>query len=351
MAFIEGGSMSQNSIEPDDVFFNGQRMPNLKPYLPLLFVVLGLFLLTFVSSCFFSIEPSEVGVIRRFGQFVRVMDPGLHFKLPFGIETLDRVRVEYINKIEFGFRTQGVAGSRTMYDNGNYTDESQMLTGDLNVLDVEWVVQYRVSDPYMFLFNVRDQEKTLRDVSESVMREIIGDYSFNEALTEKRSEINVVAQQMMQQIFDKYKTGITVTTVKLQDVNPPAPVQSAFNEVNSAKQEMEQMVNQAWQVYNQRIPSAKGEALKIVSQAEGYAQATVNKAQGDAERFKLFLSAYQNSKDITRRRVYLDNMREILASSGRVFVIDPSVKGVVPLLDLNGKNAVAVQAAQEGGAK
>ena len=276
------------------------------------------------------------------------MDPGLHFKLPFGVETLDRVRVEAINKAEFGFRTVQ-SGVRSTYDTANYSEESLMLTGDLNVLEVEWVVQYRVSDPYAYLFNVRDQDKTLRDVSESVMREIIGDYSFNEALTEKRSEINVLAQRMMQEIFNQYKTGITVTMVKLQDVNPPAPVQSAFNEVNSAKQEMEQMINQSWQVYNQRIPSAKGEAMKIVSQAEGYAQATVNQAQGDAERFKLFLSAYQNSKEVTRRRVYLDHMRGIIARSGKVFVIDPEVKGILPMLDLTGKTSSAQ--AQEGGAK
>lgn len=299
-------------------------------------ISLLILILVFASlgSTFYSIEPNEVGVIRRFGRFVRITEPGLHFKLPLGIEKLNRVKVEYIFKEEFGFRTIS-SGVKSRYSTKSFDDESLMLTGDLNVLDVEWIVQFKVKDPVKFLFNVRDSQKTLRDVSESVMRAMIGDYAFNEALTEKRIEINNRTQQKMQEILDAYNSGVEVVTVKLQDVNPPAPVQPAFNEVNSAKQEMEKMVNQAWQVYNQKIPAAKGEALKIVSQAEGYSQEVVNRAQGDSQRFVQLLEAYTKAKDITKRRMYLEKMKEVVKKSGKIYVIDPEVKGVLPLLNLS----------------
>lgn len=301
-------------------------------------VWLGLILLIFVfasvGSTFYSIEPNEVGVIRRFGKFTRITEPGLHFKLPLGIEKLNRVKVEYIFKEEFGFRTVS-SGVKTRYSTKNYDDESLMLTGDLNVLDVEWIVQFKVKDPVKFLFNVRNSEKTLRDVSEAVMRAMIGDYAFNEALTEKRIEINNRTQQKMQDILDSYNSGVEVVTVKLQDVNPPKPVQPAFNEVNSAKQEMEKMVNQAWQVYNQKIPAAKGEALKMVSQAEGYSQEVVNRAKGDSERFTQLLSAYKNAKEITKKRMYLNKMQEVIKKSGKIYVIDPEVEGLLPMLNLS----------------
>lgn len=318
----------------EDQIFEKVKSKGGNPFM--VWVVLGLivFVLASVGSTFYSIEPNEVGVIRRFGKFIRITEPGLHFKLPLGIEKLNRVKVEYIFKEEFGFRTVS-SGVKSRYSTKSFDDESLMLTGDLNVLDVEWIVQFKVKDPVKYLFNVRNSQKTLRDVSESVMRAMIGDYAFNEALTEKRIEINNKTQQKMQVILDDFNSGVEVVTVKLQDVNPPRPVQPAFNEVNSAKQEMEKMVNQAWQVYNQQIPAAKGEALKMVSQAEGYSQETVNRADGDAQRFTQLLEAYKNAKEITKKRMYLDKMKDVIKRSGKIYVIDPEVEGLLPMLNLS----------------
>lgn len=325
--------MKFDNVTVDDIIYKGKKMQKPQSFTVWLLVVLGVFIFASLSSLVYTIEPNEVGVVRQFGKFVRITEPGLHFKLPLGIERLNRVKVEYIDKEEFGFRTIS-SGVKTQYSQREFDDESLMLTGDLNVLDVEWIVQFRIKDPVMFLFNVRDQKKTLRDVSESVMRSLVGDYAFNGAL-EKRDEINSRAQVMMQKVLDSYDTGIDVVTVKLQDVNPPKPVQPAFNEVNSAKQEMEKMINQAWQVYNQQIPAAKGEAKKILNKSEGYAQEVINHAKGDAERFNQLLSAYSKAKEITKRRMYLDKMRKVIKRSGKIYVIDPEVKGVLPLLDLN----------------
>ena len=325
--------MDFKNVTPDDIIYKGKKMNKPQPFVLWIWLVLGIFILASLSSLVYTIEPNEVGVVRQFGKFVRITEPGLHFKLPLGIEKLNRVKVEYIDKDEFGFRTLS-SGVKTQYSRKEYDQESLMLTGDLNVLDVEWIVQFKIKDPVKYLFNVRRPRKTLRDVSESVMRSLVGDYAFNEALI-KRDELNVQVQAQMQEILDSYESGIDVVTVKLQDVNPPKPVQHAFNEVNSAKQEMEKMINQAWQAYNNKIPAAKGQALKIVKEAEGYAQEVVNHAKGDAERFNQLLTAYSKAKDITKRRMYLDKMKTVIKNSGKIYVIDPEVKGVLPLLKLN----------------
>ena len=209
-----------------------------------------------------------------------------------------------------------------------------MLTGDLNVLDVEWIVQYKIKDPFAALFHIRDLRKTIRDISESVMRKIVGDYTFNEVLTTKRVEINDIAQQELQKILDSYNAGIEIITVKLQDVNPPPPVQPAFNEVNEAKQEKEKMINQAWEIYNHKIPEAKGRAFKIIKEAEGYALEKINNAQGEAKRFLLLLKAYEKAKDVTKKRLYLENMNAVFKKAGKKYIVDPRQKGILPLLNL-----------------
>lgn len=320
-------------MTPDDIIYQGKKL--LKPSsFKLVFFIAAIFLIiSLLSTLFYTVEPNEVGVVRRFGKFARITNPGLNLKLPFRIEKVNKVKVEYIFKEEFGFRT-ATPGVKTTYSQRGYDDESLMLTGDLNVLDVEWIVQFKVNDPVKFLFNVRDQRKTLRDVSESVIRKILGDYSFNEVLTEKRLEVNNLAQTKMQEILDAYQSGLQIVTVKLQDVNPPSPVQPAFNEVNQAKQEREKMINEAWQVYNQKIPKARGQALQVVKEAEGYAQETVNRALGDAERFTLVFSAYKNAKEVTRKRIYLDKLKDIIKQSGKVYIVDPEEKGILPLLRL-----------------
>lgn len=327
--------MSFKGIDPDQIFNPKDPFANFKlpKFLSLPFVIVAVLVLIILTGIFYTIEPNEVGVVLQFGKFVRITDPGLHLKIPFNIEKAYPVKVEFVYKEEFGFRTRE-AGVRTSYDQRSYANESIMLTGDLNVLDVQWIVQYKIKDPVAILFKIRDVRKTLRDVSESVMRQITGDYTFNEVLTTKRVEINNLAQNSMQKILDSYGSGIEIVTVKLQDVNPPEPVRPAFNEVNEAKQERAKLINQAWEIYNQQIPQAKGEALKLIRDAEGYALEKINTAQGDAKRFLLLLESYNKSKEITKKRLYLENMNEIFQKVGKKYIIDPEQKALLPLLRL-----------------
>lgn len=326
--------MDFQARQPDEIINAFKKKFKFKfKFSPYIIAIAVIFLISFIRGTFYTIQPNEIGVVLRFGKFVRNTDPGLHFKLPFSIEQVYPVPVESIDKEEFGFRTRS-AGVTTSYDRGSYESESIMLTGDLNVLDLEWVVQFRRRDPVKILFNVRDLRKTLRDISESVMRKVVGDYTFNEVLTEKRVEINTIVQEEMQKILDQYESGIAIITVKLQDVNPPDPVKPAFNEVNEAKQEREKLINQAWEIYNQKIPQAKGEALKLVKEAEGYSLEKINNSEGDAKRFLLLYEAYAKAKDVTRKRLYLEQMSKIFAKTGKKYIIDPKEKGILPLLKL-----------------
>jgi len=297
------------------------------------YFVIFIFLIVLLKTSFYTIQPDEVGVVQRFGRFTKISKPGLHFKLPFSIERITPVKTEYVFKEEFGFRTRK-PGVRTIYEEKGYEDESLMLTGDLNVLDAEWIVQFKIKDPVKYLFEIRNPRKTLRDISESMIRQVIGDYTFDEVLTTKRVEVNNLVQQKMQEILDLYQAGIEVVTVKLQDVNPPDPVKPAFNEVNEAKQEREKLINQAWEIYNRKIPEARGEALKIVMEAEAYATEIVNRAEGNAKKFSLLLEAYKKSEEITRRRIYLEAMQEILEKAGKKYIIDSEERGILPLLQL-----------------
>ncbi|MFH1504354.1 MAG: FtsH protease activity modulator HflK [Candidatus Omnitrophota bacterium] len=327
--------MEFESKSPDEVFNNLKRQFNSSRFksfpLPIIFAAVLIVLMAITS--FYTIQTNEVGVVLRLGKFITITNPGLHFKLPLGIDKISPVKVEYVYKEEFGFRTQ-TAGIKTVYSQKAYDEESIMLTGDLNVLDLEWIVQFRINDPFSALFKIRDLRKTLRDISESTMREIVGDYTFNEILTTKRIEINTIIQEKLQKILNQYDTGIQIVTVKLQDVNPPDPVKSAFNEVNQAKQEKEKLINQAWEVYNQKIPQAKGEALKTIKEAEGYSLEKVNKAEGDAKRFLLLREEYILAKDVTLRRLYLDYMNDVLKNAGKKYIIDPKQNNILPLLKL-----------------
>ncbi len=295
-------------------------------------VVVGL-LLWLVFSSMYTVNADETAVIQRFGKYVRSTPPGLHFKLPFGIETKKAVRTRHVFKMEFGFRTLQ-AGVRTVYSEKDYLDEALMLTGDLNSAVVEWIVQYRVKDPVKYLFRVRDIEKTLRDVSESAMRQVVGDHSVDEVIILSRREIADSAEAKMQRILDHYDIGLKIQTVQLQDVNPPDRVKPAFNEVNEAKQEREKIINEAWEAYNKAIPQAKGEAQKTINEAEGYALQRINNAKGDAERFISVYREYVKAKDVTRRRLYLETLREILPQIDQIYVIDAAQKNVVPLLQM-----------------
>lgn len=296
-------------------------------------VVLGLWL---IISMAYTVGTDEVGVIKRFGAFTRTTEPGLHFKLPWGIESVTKVKIQRVAKMEFGFRTIE-PGIRTQYSTADYSAESLMLTGDLNAALVEWIVQYRIKDPAKYLFKVVDVEETIRDVSESVMRQVVGDNSVDEVIILRRKETSLEVSQMMQDLLDEYEAGIDIVTVNLQDVNPPVPVQPAFNEVNEARQEKERIINEAWEAYNNIIPEAKGKAEQLLLEAEGYATNRINRAQGDANLFLSVWREYNKAKDVTRRRLYLETMLDILPKIENAYLVDEEVRSFLPLLQLGGK--------------
>ena len=299
----------------------------------ILFAVIGVIVLASLATSFYTVEADEIAVVLMFGKSVRQAEPGLHFKLPLGIERAINVPVRKVFKEEFGFRTLR-AGVRTQYDTRDYSEESLMLTGDLSIADVEWVVQYKIKDPNSFLFFVRNPQRALRDLSESVMSRIVGDRTVTEVLTVGRIEIAAEVEQHLQQLLDLYQTGLDVASVTLQDVNPPETVKAAFNAVNEAKQEKERLINEAWRDYNQAVPKAKGMAAQQISEAQGYALKRVNEAQGDADRFNSIRTEYQKAKEVTRRRLYLEAMQQILPEIKEIYVIDGKTNSPIPLLQL-----------------
>lgn len=320
---------------PDDIIDIGKKkFTDFGKFIPL--IILGFFILIGLRGVIYSIGPDEVGVIQRFGKYTGLSSPGLHAKIPFGIDKVTPIKVEKIFKEEFGLRTVR-AGARTEYSSSQYFEESLMLTGDLNILDVRWIVQFKVKDAVKLLFVIRDPRDSIRDVSEVVMRRLVGDYTVDEVLTTKREEIDHFAQQEMQKILDDYQTGVQIVTVKLLDVNPPEKVKPAFNEVNEAKQEKEKMINQAWEAYNKVIPKAKGEAEKTIREAEGYALDKINRAKGEADRFLVTLSEYKKAPEITKKRLYLETLTEVLPKVKDKYIIDPKQSSILPLLDIGKK--------------
>ena len=298
------------------------------------------FLVILLWSSIFQISTEEVGVITRFGEYVRQVEPGLNFKIPFA-EDVYRVPVERQQKLEFGFRT-AQAGVNTQYNNqsSNTKDESLMLTGDLNLAEVQWVVQYRVDNAFNNLFEVRNPQSTLRTLSEAAMRQIVGDRTVNEVLTVGRTEIGSKSQELIQQICREYSLGIKIEQVVLQDVNPPEPVKAAFNAVNEAQQEKETLINQAKSEYNKVIPKARGQAEETIQQAEGYAAERVNNADGEAARFTALYNEFVKAPEVTKRRVYLETMSSVMPKIGNVVITDDKGNNVLPLLqmEMNKKN-------------
>ncbi len=295
--------------------------------------VLGFLVIFFLATALYTVDPEEVGIILRLGKYVRSTDPGLHFKIPFTVETVTKVPVQRQLKDEFGFRTLK-AGVRSQYSTQGYTGESNMLTGDLNAAVVEWVVQYRIVDAYMYLFRVRNVQLTFRDMSEAVMRRVVGDRTVNEVLTVGRQEIADQVFTELQELCDQYETGIKVEQVVLQDVNPPDPVKPSFNEVNEAQQEKERLINEAQSEYNKVIPRAQGEAEQTIRQAEGYALDRLNRARGDSARFVAFYEAYRRAPEVTRKRIYLETMNDILPRVQQKIIVDDDLRSILPLLNL-----------------
>jgi membrane protease subunit HflK len=300
--------------------------------------VLGILLIIFLYSSWFTVDTEEVGVVLRFGKFARTAEPGLNFKLPIGIEKVYKVPVERQLKLEFGFRTT-TPGVRTEYSTRKYPEESLMLTGDLNAAEVEWIVQFRIKDSYNFLFRVRNAVSTFRDLTEAVMREVVGDRTVDEVLTIGRQEVASTVTLKLQELSDQYEMGIKVDQVVLQDVNPPEPVKPAFNEVNEAQQEREKLINQAKSEYNKVIPKARGEADRTIEVAKGYALERVNNARGEAAKFDAVFKEYLKAKEVTYQRIYLETMNDILQKVGRKLIIDDEATGILPLFQLEKRGA------------
>jgi membrane protease subunit HflK len=293
-------------------------------------------------SSIFTIDTGAVGVIQRFGAYTRSAPPGLNFKLPLGVEKVTKVPQEKVFKEEFGLVAETTGDAARQFDDSSESASAAlMLTGDLNVAMVPWIVQYRVADPYKFLFKIKDVRTLLRDLSEASMRLVVGDRSINEVIT-KRQEIADRARQVLQDELDKAETGLLIVTVELKRTNVPTPVQPSFNEVNQATQEKEKVIYQAKEDYNKAIPEARGEAERTIKAAEGYALDRVNRAKGDAIRFEALYAEYVKAKDVTKRRLYLESIKDLWPKLGNKYIVDADQKNLLPFLNL-GKEQPIIQ--------
>ncbi|NLX17687.1 MAG: FtsH protease activity modulator HflK [Desulfobulbus sp.] len=321
----DSGQGSPSSETPSGMFAGAGKI---------LAIIAAALILQGSFSSFFTIRPGEVGIILRFGQYARTTLPGLNFKIPY-IEELHKVDVESVRKEEFGFRTRA-PGVTSAFERKGYDMESLMLTGDKDVIEVAWIVQYKVSDPFNYLFKVRDVSKTVRDASETVTRRIVGNMDFDYVLG-NREVLAANAKQELQGQVDRLECGISIVTLQLLDINPPEQVKPAFNEVNEADQDMKRLVNEAEETYNKVIPKARGSAKQIVEEAHGYAAERINRANGETNRFRAIAKEYRGAEEVTRQRLYLETMEEVLPKIDSLYVIDKSQQGLLPLFDLTRK--------------
>ena len=331
------GNGAMPGAELEDIIRQGQQ--RLKQMLPgggsrgrtgfVIFILLALA----AWSAYYTVPSDSVAVIQRFGKYLKDVPPGLHFKLPFGADVASIIPVKRQLKQEFGFATPGARDAFQSPTDGRL--ETEMVTGDLNSALVEWVVQYRIFDPAKFLFEVREPRGTLRHVSESVMREVVGDRTVDEVITIGRQEIETEALTKMQELSSKYEMGISIDQVQLKNINPPGPVQESFNEVNQAQQEKEKLINEARRDYNKVIPLAEGEKDQRIREADGYRLKRINEAEGDASRFNALLTEYNKAPEVTRRRIYIETMQDVLPRLNSKIIVDQQMQGILPLLNLD----------------
>lgn len=321
--------MSEKNVGPDKVNFK------VKPKL-IAIVLIVVVVLVGVFTSFYMVDQTEQSVILLFGKFNRITSPGLHGKLPFGIEKNYNVPTQVIQTMPFGFRTQQ-AGVATIYDRADYPEESVMLTGDLNIVDVEWIIQYRIVDPYKWLFKVENRTKTIRDISQSVINMLVGDRAILNVMGSERTNISIQSRDLMNEIFDNYNLGITVTTVQLKNIVPPiGEVQDAYEDVNMAIQDMEKLINEGKEAYNNEIPLAQGQAAQMIQVAEGYATERVNEAKGNVARFNSVLSEYKKNKSVTRSRLYIEMIEDVFGQKDETDIIDKNLENFLPLKSLQG---------------
>ena len=296
------------------------------------FIVLILLILTGVWSSFFTIPAESEGIVLRFGEFIKKVPPGLHAKFPFGVDSIIAVPTQRQQKLEFGFSTRG-------YSNPDQAGtepekEKSMVTGDLNSALVEWIVQYRITEPENYLFDVREPGQTLRDISEAMMREVVGDRTVDEIITIGRQEIEDTVLSRMRELAKRYHLGVSINQVQLKNVNPPEPVQSSFNEVNRAQQDRENFINLANGEYNKAVPRARGEADQKIRAADGYRFKRINEAEGDVSAFSIVLEQYVKAPDVTRTRIYLETLGDVLPQARQQIIIDDKVQQILPMLPL-----------------
>lgn len=349
--------MTQSSEPPGDPWGGGNKSPpdlndvfndnfqRLKKNLPGsspagFFILIAIFFFANILwSALYTVPSDSVAVIQRFGKYIKDVPPGLHLKFPLGIDSAKIVPVKRQLKQEFGFATPGANDPNQSPRNNQGRRETQMVTGDLNAALVEWVVQYRIPDPVKFLFEVREPSETLRYVSESVMREVVGDRTVDEVITIGRQEIESEALTKMQALSTKYAMGISIDQVQLKNINPPKPVQESFNEVNQAQQEKEKLINEARRDYNKVIPLALGEKDQRIREADGYRLKRINEAEGDAARFNALYAEYIKAPEVTKRRIYIETLQTVLPNIRSKIIIDERTNNVLPLLNLDGKPA------------
>ena len=304
-------------------------------------VIIGALVIWALYSAVFTVPAESVGVIQRFGHYHGAVQPGLNFKFPFGVDKVSLVPVKRQLKEEFGFATPGATFPSQASPPQQWGLETTMVTGDLNTASVQWIIQFRIEEPFDYLFKVRDPGDTLRDISESVMREVIGDRTVDEVLTIGRQDIETTAQLRLQEAVNKYEMGLRIDQIQLKDVNPPRPVQASFDRVNQAQQERERLINVARGEYNKAVPKARGEADQRIQAAQGYAIQRVNEAEGDAQRFNALLAEYLKAPAVTKRRLYLETFKEILPRVQNKVVVDQSASSVLPLLQLGTARTLA----------
>jgi modulator of FtsH protease HflK len=309
-------------------------------------IVLGLIA---VKSNFYAVDETEQAVITRFGKYNTTVGPGLHLKLPFGIDKNYNIPVKVVQTEQFGFST--VKSGRNNEYRNNVVNESTMLTGDLNIINVEWIIQYRIVDPKAWLFNVQERTQTIRDISRSVINTLVGDRAILDVMGQERSNIEVQSQEMMNQNFKQLGLGISVIAVKLQNIVPPQGVQDAFEDVNKATQDMNRFINEGKEAYNSEIPKAQGEADQQIQIARGYAAERVNEAKGDVARFNSVYDEYRRAPKVTRERIYLETMDNLFSSDTKPTLIDGKLGNILPVKSLTGGNPVSPSSSSKGAAQ
>ena len=328
-----GEDLEKKVIEIANQVKNKLKLNPKKGIFTLLMIIAVVAVVIGGSSSMYKVDTEETGVVLRFGKFSKFSNPGLHFKIPFGVEQVYLVPTGRVLKEEFGYRTV-TPGIRTTFNKRGLEEESLTLTGDLNVSDVEWIVQFQVADPFKYIFKIKDPIGTIRDIAEAMVRKTIGNADVTQVLTTERAVLADKIQQSLQATLNQYDIGVRIVTVKFQDVNPPESVKDAFNEVNEAEQQKESLIFQAREQYNREVPKARGEAKRQLQEAQGYAVERINKARGETNRFIALLAEYKKAPTVTRRRIQIETLEQVLPDLDEIYIMDQNTNGLLPLLPL-----------------